>query len=178
MEWRSGRQKRSAFRMMVSLDLIAINQPGMATFERRASSLILDMTFLRPTLRKHLHEWTILEDESLSDHRYVCYSFKRRKRDATRAKPAGWAVEKFDRDAFAEYISGTSELDKTRTTDELTRHYTTKICQACDRYMPRRRQHKNQKPAFWRNSEISELRNSCKKQRRRRGRTFKKRSGF
>ena len=32
--------------------------------------------------------------------------------------------------------------------------------------MSRRRHHKNQRPAFWWNPEISELRNSCKKQRR------------
>ena len=62
--------------MMVSLDLIVINQPGMATFERRASSSVLDLTFLRPTLRKHLREWIILDEESLSDHRYVCFVFK------------------------------------------------------------------------------------------------------
>ena len=75
--------------MMVSLDLIAINQPGMATFGRRASSSVLDLTFLRPTLKKHLREWTILEEESLSDHRYVCFVFKSRKRDAPRDKPTG-----------------------------------------------------------------------------------------
>ena len=121
--------------MVVSLDLIVINQPGMATFERRASSSVLDLTFLRPTLRKHLREWTMLKEESLSDHRYVCIVFKSRKRDAPRAKPTGWAVKKFDCDAFAECISGTSELDKTRITDELTRNYTntpTEISRACD----------------------------------------------
>ena len=152
--------------MMVSLDLIVINQPGMATFEKRAPSSILDLTFHRPTLRKHLREWTILEEESLSDHRYVCFEFKSRKRDATRAKHTGWAVKKFDRDAFADCISGTSELDKTRTTKELTRHYTTEISQACDASMSRRRQHENQRPDFWWNSEIAELRNSCKKLQR------------
>ena len=113
--------------MMVSLNLIVINQPGMATFQRRASSPVLDLTFLCPTLRKYLREWTVLEEELLSDHRYVCFEFKGLKRDAPRAKSTGWAVKKFDRDAFSECISGTSELDKTRTTDELTRHYTTEI---------------------------------------------------
>ena len=108
--------------MIVSLDLIVINQQEMATFVRRAPSSVLDLTFLRRTLRKYLHEWTILEKESLSDHRDVCFEFKSRKCDAPRAKPTGWAVKKFDRDAFAECISGTSELDKTRTTDELTQH--------------------------------------------------------
>ena len=152
--------------MMLSLDPIVISQPGMATLGIRASSSVLDLTFLRPTLTKHLREWTIFEEESLSDHRYVCFEFKNRKRDAPRVKPTGWAVKKFDRDAFAECISGTSELDKTRTTDELTRHYTTEISRACDASMPRKRQHKNQRPAFWWNSEILELRNSCKKQRR------------
>ena len=141
--------------MMVSFNLIVINQPGMATFERRASSSVLDQTFLRPTLRKHLREWTILEQEPLNDYRYVCFEFKSRKRDVPRAKPTGWAVKKFDRDAFADCISGTSELDKTRTTDKLTRYYTTEISRACDASMPRRRQHKNQRPAFWWNSEIS-----------------------
>ena len=54
--------------MMVSLDLIVINKLGMATFERRASTSVLDLKFLRPTLRKHLREWMILKEESLSDH--------------------------------------------------------------------------------------------------------------
>ena len=151
---------------MVSLDLIVINQPGMATFERRASSWVLDLTFLHPTLRKHLREWTKLEKESLSDHRYVSSEFKRQKRNSPRVKPTGRAVRKFHVDAFADGISGMSELDKTRATDELTRHYTTEISRACDASMTRRRQHKNQRSAFWWNSEISELRNSCKKLRR------------
>ena len=72
--------------MMVLLDLIVINQPGMATFQRRALSSVLDLTFLRPTLRKHLREWTVVEEESLSDHRYVCFEFKSRKRDAPQSK--------------------------------------------------------------------------------------------
>ena len=139
MEWRpEDRRGQILEGLMVLLDLIVISQPGMATFERRASSSVLDLTFLGPTLRIHLREWTILEEETLNDYRYVCFEFKSRKRHSPRAKPTGWALKKFDRDAFAECISGTSELDKTRTTDELTRHY-----------MPRRRQHKNQIPAFW-----------------------------
>ena len=138
----------------------------MATFVRRASLSVLDLTFLRQTLSKHLREWTILEEELLGDHRYVCFEFKNRKRDAPRAKPTGWTVKKFGRDAFADRISRTPELDKTRTTNELTRHYTTEISRACNASMPRRRQHKNQGPTFRWNSEISELRNSCKKQRR------------
>ena len=83
---------------MVSLDLIVINQPGMATFQRRASSSVLDLTFLRSTLRKHLREWTELEEESLSDHRYVFFEFKSRKRDAPRAKSTGWAAKKFGKE--------------------------------------------------------------------------------
>ena len=122
--------------MMVSLDLIMINHPGMATFERKASSSVLDLAFLRPTLRKDLREWTILEEESLSDHRYVCFEFKSRKHGAPRAKPVGWAVKKFDRDSIAECISETSELDKTRTTDELTRNYTIEISRANDAICP------------------------------------------
>ena len=140
--WSGGpedRRRQLLDEMMVSLDLIVINQPGMATFERRASPSVLDLTFLRPTQRKYLREWKKIEEESLSDHRYVCFEFKSRKRNAPRAKPTGWADKKFDRDAFAECISGTSELDKTRTTDELTRHYTTEMSRACDASMPRRR---------------------------------------
>ena len=155
--------------MKGSLDLIVINQPEMATFQRRSSSSVLDLTFLRPTLRKHLREWTVLEEESLSDHRWdlsLCFEIKSRKRGAPRTKSTGWAVKKFNRDAFSEWIAGTSELDKTRTTDELMQHYTTEISRACDASMPRRRHHKNQRPAFWWNPEISELRNSCKKHRR------------
>ena len=147
--------------MMVSLDLTVINQPGMATFERRASSSVLELTFLRPTLRKHLREWTVLQEESLSDHRYVCFVFKSRKRDAPRSKPTGWAVKKFDRDAFAECISGTSELDKTkdngRTDAEL--HNLNKASVRCIYAQEKTIQ-------FWWNTEISELRNNCKKQRR------------
>ena len=107
-----------------------------------------------------------MEEESLSDHQYVCFEFKIRKRDALRAKPTGWTVKKFDDDAFAECISGTSELEKTRTTNELMRHYTTEISRACDASMPRRRQHQNQRLGFWWNSEMTELRISCKKQQR------------
>ena len=77
MEW-SPKDRRGQLldEMMVLLDLIVINQPEMATFERTASSSILDLTFLRPTLRKHLCEWTILEEESLSDDRYVYFEFQ------------------------------------------------------------------------------------------------------
>ena len=67
--------------MMVSHDLIVINQPGMVKSERRASSSVLDLTFLGPTLRRYLCEWTILEKLSLSDHRYVWFELQSQKRD-------------------------------------------------------------------------------------------------
>ena len=56
--------------------------------------------------------------------------------------------------------------------------YTTDIsdaCDACDASLPRRRQYKNQRPAFWWNTEISELRKCCIKQRRKAQRAWKKR---
>ena len=81
-------------------------------------------------------------------------------------KPRRWPVKKFDRDVFAECISRTLGLDKTRTTDGMIRHYTTEIRRACDASMARRRQYKNQRPAFWWNTEISELWTSYIKQRR------------
>ena len=56
----------------------------------------------------------------------------------------------------------------------MTRYYTTEMCRACDASMPRRKQRKNQRPAFWWNSEISAMRNSCKKQRRKAQRVRKR----
>ena len=89
-----------------------------------------------------------------------------------------WAVQKFDRDAFVECTSGTPGLDKTGTMDDMTRYYTTEMSRACYASMPRRRQHKNQRPAFWWNTEILALRNSSsesaekKKSRKRRERGY------
>ena len=47
--WSGGPEDRRGHlldKMMDSLDLIVINQPGMATFKRRVSSSELDLTFL------------------------------------------------------------------------------------------------------------------------------------
>ena len=69
-------------------------------------------------------------------------------------------------------------LENTRTgqdQDDMRRHYTTKISRVCDASMPRRRQHKNRWPALWWNTEISELRNCCIKQRRKAQRARKRR---
>ena len=103
----------------------------------------IDLTFLRPTLRKHLCEWTILEEESLSDYRYVCFELQSGKRDPPQGKPRGWA-------------------------------YTTEISHACDASMRRRRLYNNQRPAFWWNTEFSELWKSSIKQQRKAQRARKK----
>ena len=116
-----------------------------------------------------------MEEESLSDHRYVCFELQSRKRDPPQDKPRGWAVKKFHREAIAECILRTPGLDKTRTTDDITRHYTTEISRVCNASMPRRRQYTNQRPAFWWNTEISELRKCCIKQRRKTQRARKRR---
>ena len=138
---------------MVSPDLI--NQTVITTFERRASSSVLNLIFLRTTLRMHLCEWTILGEESLNDHRYVGFELQSLKRDPPRDKPRGRAVKKFDRAAFAECIWRTPGLDKTRTTNDMTRYDKNDMSRACDASMFRKRQHKNQRPAFSYPSEVA-----------------------
>ena len=103
----------------------------LTTFERRASSSVLDLTFLRPTIRRDDASGKYWK-KSLRDHRYFCFELEIRKRDTPRDIPRVWAVKKFVRDAFAQCILKTPGLNKTRTTDHMTRHYTTEMSRAFD----------------------------------------------
>ena len=135
-------------KIIASLNLIVINQPGMATFERRPSSSVLDLTYLRPSLRKHLCEWRVLEKVSLSNkkshHRYVWIELQQTWRMGCQEIWRGHLCR--------------MHLEHTRTGQDQGDGWHDATL---DNW-----QYKNQRLAFWWYTEISELRNCCIKQRR------------
>lgn len=175
--WSSGPQdKRGQIldELMISLDLIVINHPGIATFERRASSSVLDIAFTRPTLIRNLRKWEILEEESLSDHRYVYFDFECQNPKVSQNPSKGWAIKRLNRDVLVENIRRLTIEESTKSPEELTQDFTEAITRVCDASMPRRGGHRNHKPAYWWNQEIAKLRNTCKQQRRKAQRARKK----
>ena len=162
MKWRLGRQKKTASRWNDGLTRPDSDQSTGDGNIRKESVVIGTRSDLPPTNPKEVP----MQVENIGrrvDHRYVFFELQSRKCDPPRDKSRGWAVKKFDPDA--ECISRTPGLDKTRITDDITRHYTTEMSRACDTIMPPRRHHKIQRPALWWVTEISELRNCCIKER-------------
>jgi len=68
---------------------------------------IVDITLATPLAAREIREWRVLEEESLSDHRYIRYDMAPL-RDPSPPRPRGstlpprWALKKANKEAMAE----------------------------------------------------------------------------
>nr|CAI5847919.1 unnamed protein product [Callosobruchus analis] len=100
-------------------NLIVINHGDTPTFQRGLSSSFIDITLATHKAAGKILEWKVIEEESLSDHRFIVFEWNEqspRTRDRVRQ------IQVFNRKRFEENLETTINqvAQETRTADELT----------------------------------------------------------
>ncbi|XP_025407049.1 uncharacterized protein LOC112680997 [Sipha flava] len=161
LEWGSITDQRGdeLAALAASLNLIVCNIRRTPTFERASSHSILDLTFALPITARQMVDWSVLDEETRSDHKYLFYrigSNPERHPDG----PTGWCRKNVDQGKLKEYLDG-KQLP--RNAHDLMEN----IRGACDAVIPRINPTRGyHKPQYWWTNEISELRRASLTARR------------
>jgi len=98
-EWGSPKEdnrRKALADVAASLGLAVCKHGRQATFVRGASMSHLDLTFVTQSAAKSIENWSILDEESLSLHKYLEYSLTTRRSSKTVQARIGCAYRKLD----------------------------------------------------------------------------------
>lgn len=133
----------------------------------RVSRSVIDITFVRgfPPLR--VCNWRVLEDNSVSDHKYISFKITTdRPRVVGDHRPAvlpGWSTRKLDVTALDSFLAlepnpyGIGDGSALRMATSLGNY----LAEACGICMPRRSLPPRRRSVHWWNEEIAQLRHQC-----------------
>lgn len=141
-------------------DLTAVNKHDEYTFQRGLAQSIIDLTLVPTYLVHKLSNWRTLDAESLSDHKYIAFTWDDNAGTTCQTSGyTGWNLKRLDKDKL---------LSKLReATCESTPASLNKILQrACNAAMPKKRCFRNRRPVYWWNEKIANLRKNALKFRR------------
>lgn len=146
--------------LAASLGLIVCNDGRKPTFVRGSSESHIDLTFISQSSAGRVSGWEVLEEESLSLHRYISFSV-----DATSNRPSacdrkGWSITKLLRPKLAEAIECGMPAAATAGKDDCKR-MTDWLTDICDRCMPKHNYSGRRRPVPWWNSDIAGQRKKC-----------------
>ncbi|XP_025265399.1 uncharacterized protein LOC112639325 [Camponotus floridanus] len=148
--------------------LTLVNTGTQPTCIRSQGSSIVDLTWTSATLSSKISDWTILDQETYSDHVYIL--FKVHKNTTLpgiqkKHRYARWAFKKFDKDIFQEALELTCTGLEASAEDTLSASWIQDtLTMACDYTMPRAKPVKKS-TVYWWNS-IKDLRKVCLTSRR------------
>ena len=127
---------------------------------------MLDFTFTSPELMRGIVEWEVLDEETLSDHRYVFVKIAGNKnRGRQNQTRGGWSLRKLNNEVFLQRISAAVDVRDQQLAEQATEAAMHIIVEACEVSMPRRPANYHRKPAYWWNEELAGLRRDCNKRR-------------
>ena len=157
---------------LASLDLVVMNTGDLPTFVRGTCETFIDVTCATQLIAKQIERWQVLEEETLSDHRFIYFElneargYKQRKIEKTKVA--------YDWDVFEILLNwkvkGTKEPENA---EELT-NVLQEIC--ANSQTSKNKSTKNRVPYWWTN-EISEARRRCIEKRRLLTRAHKRNPG-
>ncbi|XP_046599987.1 uncharacterized protein LOC124295147 [Neodiprion lecontei] len=153
---------------LARLDLLPINVGTEPTWYREStgSRSVIDITTGSPEVVAEVKGWRVLEDETLSDHRYLCMDWVPGRRVERKGKwpDGGWMVRKLNKEAMASSFrkSGTRGTPEDTDAAGLMRRITT----ACDAAMPKTKPPRGRTALHWWSEEIAQLRRDCLRSRR------------
>lgn len=155
-------------------NLNIVNVGTRPTCIRYQGNSIVDLTWCNPSLHRRIIGWTVLNDETLSDHVYILYILHRNETVHTinnnvhrRQKYTRWAYKKFDKDKFQEaLIWSCTNRAPTRDAVMEARWAQEAVSNACDFSMPRAKSTRKN-GVYWWSIEIADLRKASLSARRR-----------
>lgn len=147
-------------------DMTIMNVGREATFtSAMGHSSIVDVTLAAANLAAHVSKWKVMEDESLSDHKYISFEVRETGHITknTTSKQATWMVTKESTDRATMYFGNKTQLVvETPNADELD----AALLETCKKCFRPRRGKRDKKPVYWWTPEISGKRARCIKLRR------------
>ncbi|CAI6350497.1 unnamed protein product [Macrosiphum euphorbiae] len=152
--------------LMASLYLIACNQGGSPTFVRGNSGTHIDVTFAASVLIHKVCDWTVLEEESLSLHRYITFSIRQEQgNQGGQQTGKRWSWKRFDLSKLRTFVSSV-EFEDSANAAAATHRLKSIVEEAFNKSMPKGNYKGGKKPAYWWTTEIDELRRKCHSTRR------------
>lgn len=154
------------------LDLRLGNVGCVPTCVRPQGVSIVDLTWYRLHTGHFLNCWKVLDTETLSDHRYVFFSYEEERglieSDAMARRYPRWNIKNWEQELFAEVLCVKSDCFMEEwSTEESARWLQSSMTDACDmasrRYGPR----PARRAAHWWSDEVAVARNACITARRR-----------
>lgn len=160
--------------MAARLHLHACNTGDANTFERRGTGSVIDVTFASKGITNKIANWSVLDNYTNSDHRYLYYEIVDRYLRPSRADylNKGWSVQKLDKEALEAAAAPKKDSIKQASeagagAEELAHRLTKLMKECCDDSMPRRHgKPRYNNSAYWWTDEIAELRRTCLLSRR------------
>lgn len=151
-----------------STGLILANRGSVPTFVRGTASSIIDVTYYKGIVIK---DWTVLDEENLSDHAYISYIVDT---NVATADPAlaitrGWAIKKMNHIALESYVRNNPIFGDfaVETADGYADVFDEYIAKACDASMPpRTRSPLDKRPVYWWSDQIADMRKTVFSYRR------------
>ena len=142
--WTAGPQdSRGNFleELMAEYNLTAVNQPGVYTYEKEASRSVLNFTFASPEIMRGIVEWEVLDEETLSDHRYVFVKIAgNRIRGRENQTRGGWSLRKLNNEVFLQTISAVVDVRDHQLAEQATEAAMQVIVEAWETSMPHSQQ--------------------------------------
>lgn len=147
--------------------LLIANDGREPTFQRREQRSFLDLTFYSSATRGEVGSWRVLDEETMSDHRYVEFEIRgERQQEEEEAEDANggpsfrWNPRRLDLEAVKTYIIEAKEREVPMGTAEQLAAVVQGACETAARGAPPggRRTRKCQ---YWWTEEIAEARRKC-----------------
>lgn len=141
------------------------NQGEKPTFVHQDYGSILDLTISTENIHQYITRWEVLEDETLSDHRYILFDFvnERQAEETNRhGHPRGWQTTRLDKGKLREILRNLTA----NTINANYRSFSEILKNVCDEVMPRKRSGNHKRPVYWWNNDVAELRKQCHNKRR------------
>lgn len=150
---------------------IIANVGDTPTFQRLNHASILDLTIVTRDIMSNVISWQVSSQESLSDHRYICFEIGTRRCLPIPVNGShSWQTRKMDS------INLEREIDQIKMDSRTTslEGFTTALNRICNRAMPKRRTRHRNPPVYWWSKVIADARSECMKKRRAYTRAAKK----
>lgn len=139
------------------------NQGEKPTFTHQSYGSILDLTISTENIYQNVTHWEVLDDETLSDHRYILFdvTIVRQIQEQIRHR-RGWQIKKLDKQKLQEILRN---LEDNRISSN-HKVYSNTLKEVCDEVMPKKTSGNSKRSVYWWNNEIAELRRQCHRKRR------------
>lgn len=160
---------RMVLDMAARMGLVIMNRGNATTFRRPGcEGTIPDITLASERVSGNVLNWMVLEDYTGSDHQYITYNVengRRTNQNSTVITSRTWNVAKLNKAALLSRLDYSTN-EYTPNVSNVVRDTMKLIVAACNEAMPLRSRKHKKEAVYWWTEEISSLRRTCLRCRR------------